>query len=108
VLRLLARWGIGAQHAVRVVQAPPGVPVATLVARGDAEVGFQQTSELLPVPGIEYVGPLPPEVQRVSVFAAGVPAPARNPAAAAALIRFLASASAADAVTRTGLERMPH
>jgi molybdate transport system substrate-binding protein len=85
-----------------------GERVGAVVARGDAEVGFQQTSELLPVPGIEYVGPLPPEVQRVSVFSAGVAVHARNRAAAETLIRFLASADAAAAVTRSGLERMPH
>jgi molybdate transport system substrate-binding protein len=104
---LFQRLGIAEQMAEKSRRIE-GERVGAVVARGDAEIGFQQTSELLPVPGIEYVGPLPPEVQRVSVFAAGVPAHARNPAAAAALIRFLASASAADAVTRTGLERMPH
>ena len=45
-----------------------------VVARGDAEIGFQQISELLPIPGIDYVGPLPPEVQKVTVFSAAVPA----------------------------------
>lgn len=78
--------------------------VGAVVARGEAELGFQQTSELLPVPGIDYVGPLPREVQRVSVFAAGVAVHSRNPAAAAALIRFLASAEAAPVITKTGLE----
>ena len=81
-----------------------GERVGTVVARGDAEVGFQQTSELLPVPGIDYVGPLPSEVQRVSVFSAGVAVHSRNPAAAQALIRFLASADAAAAVSATGLD----
>jgi len=81
-----------------------GERVGTVVARGDAELGFQQTSELLPVPGIDYVGPLPPEVQRVSVFSAGVAAHSRHPEAAASLIRFLASADASAAVARTGLE----
>jgi molybdate transport system substrate-binding protein len=78
--------------------------VGAVVARGEAEIGFQQTSELLPVPGIDYVGPLPPEVQRVSVFSAAVAAHSTSPAAAAALIRFLASADAAATVSKTGLE----
>lgn len=78
--------------------------VGAVVARGDAEIGFQQTSELLPVPGIQYVGPLPAEVQRVSVFSAGVAAHAGHPEAARALIQFLASADAAPVVTKTGLE----
>jgi len=75
-----------------------------VVARGDAEIGFQQISELLPVPGIDYVGPLPPEVQRVTVFSAGVGVGAKNPDAARALIRFLASPAAAPAIKKTGLQ----
>jgi molybdate transport system substrate-binding protein len=79
-------------------------PVGAVVARGDAEIGFQQISELLPVPGIDYVGPLPPEVQRVTVFSAGVGVGAKNPDAARALIRFLASPAAAPAIKKTGLQ----
>ena len=81
-----------------------GERVGAVVARGDAELGFQQTSELLPVPGIDYVGPLPAAVQRVSVFSAGVTVHSGNRAAAEALVRFLASPEAAGAVARTGLE----
>jgi len=75
-----------------------------VVARGEAELAFQQTSELLPVPGIDYVGPLPADLQRVSVFSAGVTAHARNPDAAGSLIRFLASADVAATVSATGLD----
>jgi molybdate transport system substrate-binding protein len=78
--------------------------VAAVVARGDAEIGFQQISELLPVAGIDYVGPLPPEVQRVTVFSAGVAAGARAPDAARALIRFLASPAVAPAIRKSGME----
>lgn len=81
-----------------------GERVGAVVARGEAEIGFQQISELLPVPGIEYVGPLPLEVQRVSVFSAGVAVGARDPDAAHALIRFLASPAAVHAIKKTGLE----
>ena len=81
-----------------------GERVGAVVARGEVEIGFQQTSELLPVPGIDYVGPLPSEVQRVSVFSAGVAAHSRNAAAATSLIRYLASTEASAAVARTGLE----
>jgi molybdate transport system substrate-binding protein len=81
-----------------------GEPVAAVVARGDAEIGFQQISELLPVPGVDFVGPLPPEVQRVSVFSAGIGAAASAADAARAFIRFLASADAAFAITKSGLE----
>ena len=78
--------------------------VGAVVARGEAEIGFQQISELLPVAGIDFVGPLPPEVQRVTVFSAGVAVGARNPDAARALIRALASPEAAPAIRRSGLE----
>jgi len=78
--------------------------VGAVVARGEAEIGFQQTSELLPVPGIDYVGPLPPEVQKVTVFSAGIAVGAKNSDAAHALIRFLASPDAARAITKSGME----
>lgn len=78
--------------------------VGAVVARGEAEIGFQQTAELLPVPGIDYVGPLPPEVQRTTVFSAGIPVKSENVNAARALIRFLASPAAAAAITKSGLE----
>jgi len=78
--------------------------VGDVVARGEAEIGFQQTSELLPVPGIDYVGPLPPEVQKVTVFSAGVAVGATDSDAACAVIRFLASPDAAHAITTSGME----
>jgi molybdate transport system substrate-binding protein len=79
-------------------------PVGAVVARGDAEIGFQQISELLPVPGIDYVGPLPREVQKVTVFSAGIASGAKHPDAARALIKFLASPDAAPAIQKSGLE----
>jgi molybdate transport system substrate-binding protein len=78
--------------------------VGTVVARGDAEIGFQQVSELLPIAGIDYVGPLPPEVQQVSIFSAGIAVGAKEPDAARSLIQFLASPAAAPVVTKTGME----
>ena len=78
--------------------------VATVVARGDAQLGLQQISELLPVPGIDYLGPLPPAVQKVTVFSAGIATGARNTDGARALIGFLASRAAVDAITKSGLE----
>jgi molybdate transport system substrate-binding protein len=78
--------------------------VGTVVARGDAEIGFQQISELIGIPGVDYVGPLPPEVQRVTVFSAGIAAGAAEPVAARALIAFLASPAAAAAIAKSGLE----
>jgi predicted neuraminidase/ABC-type molybdate transport system substrate-binding protein len=79
-------------------------PAGALVARGEAEIAFQQISELLPVAGIDYVGPLPKEAQRVTVFAAGIVVGARASAAATALLEFLASPAADGAIRKSGLE----
>jgi CubicO group peptidase (beta-lactamase class C family) len=80
--------------------------VGAVVGRGEAEIGFQQISELLPEAGIDVVGPLPPAVQRVTVVSAGVAASSKSADAARALIRFLASSEAAGAVKASGLEPM--
>jgi molybdate transport system substrate-binding protein len=83
-----------------------GERVAAVVARGDAEIGFQQISELLPVPGADYVGPLPPAVQRVTVFSAGIAVGAKHPDAARTLIRFLTSPAVARVIKSSGLEQV--
>jgi molybdate transport system substrate-binding protein len=82
----------------------PAEPVAAVVARGEAEIGFQQISELLPVPGADLVGPLPPELQKATVFAAGIATNAKEPDAGRALIAFLASPTAAPVLTKSGLQ----
>jgi molybdate transport system substrate-binding protein len=79
-------------------------PVGGVVATGEFEIGFQQISELRPVKGIDIVGALPPEVQRVTIFAAGIPATATHPEAAKALIQWLASPAAYTAIRKSGLE----
>ena len=81
-----------------------GERTGAVVARGEAEIAFQQISELLPVPGIAHITPLPPELQKVSVFAAGVAATTRDAEVARSVIRFLASGEAAAAITKSGLE----
>jgi len=81
-----------------------GERVGAVVARGDLEIGFQQISELLPVPGIAHITPLPPELQKVSNFGAGVAATSPDPATARRVIDFLASPEAAAAISSTGLE----
>jgi len=100
---LFQRLGI-ADQIIRKSRRIEGERVGAAVARGEAEIGFQQISELLPVPGIDHVGPLPPEVQRVTVFSAGVAVGTRISEAAYALIRFLASPEAAHAITKSGME----
>lgn len=102
--RLFERWGIAGTIASRIVQAPPGVPVGTLVARGDVELGFQQSSELMHVAGIDVPGPLPPEIQIVTVFSAAICTASRQKDAAKALLSFLASPDADAAKLRHGME----
>jgi molybdate transport system substrate-binding protein len=82
----------------------PATPVAEIVARGDAEIGFQQFSELNPVAGIDIVGPLPDELQRVTVFSAGIATVSKEPDAGKALIKFLASPAASNSIIQSGLE----
>jgi molybdate transport system substrate-binding protein len=91
LVRLFERWGIADAIAPRIVQASPGVPVGTLVARGDVELGFQQLSELMHLPGIDVIGLLPPEIQVETVFSAAVCTGSNCPSAAKALLSFLAS-----------------
>jgi molybdate transport system substrate-binding protein len=81
--------------------------VGNVVARGDAEIGFQQISELLPIEGIDYVGPIPDEVQSVTVFSAGIAVAAKNVEGAKGLIRYLSSPEAAPLIKKSGLEPVP-
>jgi molybdate transport system substrate-binding protein len=82
----------------------PATPVGEIVAHGDAELGFQQISELKPVAGIDIVGQLPPELQKITVFSAGIASVSKEPEAGKALIKFLASPAARDAIIKSGLE----
>ena len=102
-MELFPRLGIADQMAAKSVRVERE-PVGNVVARGEAEIGFQQISELLPIPGITYVGPLPPDVQRVTVFSAGVVVGSRNPDAARAFIRFFVSPAGVRAMKSSGLE----
>jgi molybdate transport system substrate-binding protein len=82
----------------------PAEPVAGVVARGDAELGFQQISELLPIPGVELVGPLPPELQKITIFSAALTKSSNAREQGKALIDFLASGAAAPALLKSGLD----
>jgi molybdate transport system substrate-binding protein len=101
---LYQRLGIADQAMSKSRLIGGGERVGAVIARGEAEIGFQQMSELLPVPGIDHVTPLPPEVQKVSVFSAGVTQSSRDSDAAHVVVRFLASADAVDAIRKSGLE----
>jgi molybdate transport system substrate-binding protein len=100
---LCQKWGVTESVVGRALMAPPGVPVASLVARGDADLGIQQLSELIGQPGIEIIGLLPPEIQAVTVFSAGVSMKSTEPEAARALVAYLASAETGDAKRRYGM-----
>ena len=107
---LFPKLGIADQIAPksRKVRGPPsGEPVAAVVARGEAEIGFQQVSELIHVPGATFVDALPAEVQPTTFFAGALTRNAQQPEAATALIRFLASAEAAPVILRAGLMPLP-
>ena len=85
----------------------PAVPVGEIVARGDAEIGFQQISELKPVEGIDIIGPLPDELQKITVFSVGIASVSKEPDAGKALIKFLASPAARGEIVKSGMEPIP-
>lgn len=106
--KLFERWGIAEQIASRIVQAPPGVPVGSLVAKGEVELGFQQLSELMGLDGITVVGPLPPEIQITTTFSAGVCTASKQADAVKQLLAFMASSQTAEAKRRQGMTPAAH
>ncbi len=101
---LYQRLGVADQALPKSRLIGGGERVGAVVARGEVEIGFQQMSELLPVPGIDHITPLPPQLQKISSFAAGVAASSPNAALARSAIAFLASPEAAKAIKDSGLE----
>lgn len=99
--RLLSSWD--PDKRVKRVQAVPGTPVGSLVAKGEVELGFQQLSELIHLPGIEVLGPLPAEIQLMTVFSGGVSVRSSQPEAVRAVLAYMASAKALEAKRRNGL-----
>jgi molybdate transport system substrate-binding protein len=102
--KLFERWGILEQIRDRIVVPPPGVPVGSLVANGAAELGFQQLSELMHLPGIQVLGALPAAIQSVTVFSGGIGAHASQPERARELLVFMASSETAAIKQRHGME----
>jgi molybdate transport system substrate-binding protein len=103
---LFPKLGVADQIAskIRKIRGPPsGEPVAAVVARGEAEIGFQQVSEIIHVPGITLVGPIPSDVQPMIFYAGALTSAAQQPDAGRALIRFLTSPDAAPVITQAGL-----
>lgn len=104
LMRLFQRWGIAAEIEQRLMQAPPGVPVGTLVANGEAAMGFQQLSELLHVQGIALVGPMPQPVQIITTFSGAVCAASTQADAVRRMLAFMASPEADSVKRRHGME----
>jgi molybdate transport system substrate-binding protein len=103
VADLFKRMGIADRIRDKVTQTPSGIQVGEVVARGEADLGFQQVSELLHVKGIEYLGPLPPDIQHVTVFSAGLHSATSAPDAAKALVQFLTGPQAAPIIRKSGM-----
>ncbi|WP_208606540.1 substrate-binding domain-containing protein [Caballeronia temeraria] len=89
--RLFERWGVAERIAARIVQAPPGVAVGTLIARGEVELGFQQLSEMIGLEGIDVLGMLPSDIQTLTVFEGAIGVNAAAPQEARAFLEFLDS-----------------
>jgi len=104
LMRLFERWGIAERIASRIVQAPPGVAVGALIARGEVELGFQQMSEMTGLEGIDVLGMLPPAIQTLTVFEGAICANANAPQLARAFLAFLGSSNADSAKVRHGME----
>lgn len=101
--KLFERWGIADEIQPRIVQAPPGVPVGSLVAQGKVALGFQQLSEMMNLPGIDVIGPLPPAVQIITTFSAATAATCPEPQAVQDLLRFMTSEETAQLKRDNGM-----
>ena len=104
IVALFSRLGLADRLVPRLKQAPPGKQVADMLVAGDVEIGLQQASELINAPGIAYLGPLPPDLQKTTVYAAGIFAGARQPAAAKALVETLTGPAAASVIRHNGMD----
>lgn len=102
--KLFERWGIAEQIKDRIVTPPPGIPVGSLVAKGEVALGFQQLSEMLNLEGLSVLGPLPPAIQITTTFSAGVCATSQQAEAVRAMLAYMASPAAAEAKRRQGMD----
>lgn len=104
VIGLFERLGIADQVKPKLKQTPTGVFVGTITANGEVELGIQQVSEMSHYPGVDYVGPLPADIQRMTVFSSGIAAKAKEPAAGKALVKFVTSPDAGVVYKKRGME----
>ena len=103
-MSLMTRLGIADEVKGKIVHPEAGVRVGTIVARGEAELGVQQITELLPIPGIDFVGPLPAELQTTIVYGAAVPTSAKEREATGLLVKFLTSEAVLPTLKKMGLD----
>jgi molybdate transport system substrate-binding protein len=104
MIGLFQRLGIADEVKPKLKQTPTGVFVGSIIASGEAEIGFQQVSELSHFAGVDYIGPLPADVQQFTTFASGLMAGAKEADAAKALVKFITSPNAAAAFKKRGME----
>jgi molybdate transport system substrate-binding protein len=104
VITLVQRMGIADQVKPKMKQVPSGARISTMIESGEVEIGFQQISELIREKGIDYLGPLPAEIQKIAVFSAGLRTDAKEPALAKALVKALRSPDAAAVIRAHGME----
>ena len=105
LVSLFEKMGIADQIKAKAKITTPGAPVASLIRSGEAEIGFQQVSELIHEAGIDFLGPIPADIQNITVFSSGVPAEAKAQTEARALQKFLTAPAAAPVIKKHGLER---
>jgi molybdate transport system substrate-binding protein len=104
IVSLFQRMGVADDVKSKLRQTPTGVFVGTIIANGEAEIGFQQVSELSHFAGVDYVGPLPADLQKFTMFSSGIIANTKERDAAAALVKFITAPAAADAFKKRGME----
>lgn len=102
--QLFERWGILQEIKGKIVVPPPGIPVGSLVANGECELGFQQLSELMNLAGIDVLGPLPAEIQTLTIFSGGVATTSTNPADARRVLDYMTSPATGDVKRRHGMD----
>lgn len=104
MVALFERMGIADQVKPKLKQVPSGERIGTFITSGAAEIGFQQISELIHAPGVDYLGPLPPDVQKITVYSAGIHSGAKQPEAAKELVKALTGPVAAPVIKKHGME----
>lgn len=105
MISLFERMGIANQVKAKLKQVPSGARIGTFITSGEAEIGFQQISELIHAPGVDYLGPLPPDVQKITVFSSGIHSKAKQPEAAKELVKFLTTPAAVPVIKKHGMDR---